>query len=224
MDLQADLQPSFARLPMACVLLSPELVIVDASEAYSRLALRPREALLGRALLDVFPPLPSSLLGEGPNPLGDFLTRVATSGQPESLSVLRYDVLDPSSGRALPRWWSLSAGAVRDDDGAVTHVVQWVEDVSALVESGVSADATPRLAGPADLHRALHANAVLSERLASLAAVAAELTRAQSVGDLEAVVVHRGLSVLGADGGAIISPHEEGGWRATLARDRKSVV
>lgn len=71
-----------------------------------------------------------------------------------------------------------------DDDGQVRRVLGAVVDVTAL-------------------HEALEARARSTEALAGLVDVALELGGARSVDDLVRVVVGRGTTVLGADGGAI---------------------
>ena len=68
-----------------------------------------------------------------------------------------------------------------------------------------------------ELKIAQEARDIAARRLSSLAEVALQLTTAETVEDLERIVVSRGLAVLGADGGGIISPDDRGGWRATLS-------
>ncbi|MCW2777341.1 MAG: putative sensor protein [Frankiales bacterium] len=79
----------------------------------------------------------------------------------------------------------LSRGeALVDDDGNVTGVVGAVLDVT-------------------DLHEAVDAESRAAQQLAGLAGVALELAQTSTVEDLVQVVVERGLTVLGGDGGAV---------------------
>ena len=84
-------------------------------------------------------------------------------------------------GRALP-----------GPDGGVAAVVGAVLDVT-------------------DLHRAVEARSRAAHELAGLAGVALELARASSLDDLQRTVIHLGLSVLGADGGAVFVRDEVAG-------------
>jgi serine phosphatase RsbU (regulator of sigma subunit) len=68
-----------------------------------------------------------------------------------------------------------------------------------------------------ELREAQEARDVTARRLASLGEVALALTAAESVEDLERIVVGRGLAVLGADGGAVVTRSVDGGWRLTLS-------
>ncbi len=78
-------------------------------------------------------------------------------------------------------------------------------------------DANERVRSQQALDAALREKDATARRLADLNAVALELTAAESVGDLEAIVVGRGLGVLGSDGGAVVTEDESGAWRVTLS-------
>ena len=78
----------------------------------------------------------------------------------------------------------LRGRALADPDGSVVAVVGAVLDVT-------------------ELHRAFDAETRAARQLAGLAEVALDLAAAGGVEDLVRVVVERGLSVLGADGGAV---------------------
>lgn len=238
-DLAPDLTPdlaqvtaAFEQLPTAYVVLTPDLVVVDANAAYRRLAGRARAALRGRPVFEAFPPTPASLDATGANPARLSLERARDTGLPDPVPLMRYDLRTADDAEPVERWWSLLSAPVHDAHGRVQLLLQRVEDLTDWVDprSGepepalAAAAATDLLRRTRELRSALDAQDRNARRLASVNAVALELAAAETVEDLEQVVVQRGLAVLGADGGAIISPHEEGGWRATLSSLGEQVV
>jgi len=79
-------------------------------------------------------------------------------------------------------------------------------------------DVNDRVRAQQALDAALQAKDATANQLANLNALALELTAAETVEDLEAIVVGRGLTVLGSDGGAIVTQDQgSGGWRMTLS-------
>jgi serine phosphatase RsbU (regulator of sigma subunit) len=81
----------------------------------------------------------------------------------------------------------------------VTHLLHYTEDVTDLVRAR------------ADLSRAEQARETSAAQTARLAEVALALTGAETVADLERIVVTRGLAVLGADGGGVITRDSSSG-------------
>ena len=65
----ADFRSIFASLPTAYLVMSPDLVIVEANPAYLELLGRTREELIGRYVFDAFPPATDALDATGANPL-----------------------------------------------------------------------------------------------------------------------------------------------------------
>jgi PAS domain-containing protein len=64
-----DFSAVFAALPTAYLVMSPDLVIQGANQAYLSLLGRTREELIGRYVFDAFPPAPEALDPSGVNPL-----------------------------------------------------------------------------------------------------------------------------------------------------------
>ena len=228
-----DFELLFSALPTAFLVMDPDLVIVEANAAYLELLGRRRDDLVGRPVFEAFPPAPDALDEDGRNPVEVSFERARDTGQLDSMPIAKYDVLDPATGRLGERYWSLISAPVLDGDGRTMLVLQRVEDVSAYVRErsgqlsaavgsqveqrdveAVEADLYARVR---ELRIAQEARDTAARRLSSLAEVALQLTAAETVEDLERIVVSRGLAVLGADGGGIISPDDRGGWRATLS-------
>ncbi|MCW2581625.1 MAG: putative sensor protein [Klenkia sp.] len=242
-----DFTRLFEALPTAYLVMDPDLVIVEANDAYLNLVGRRREDIVGRPVFEAFPPAPDALDEHGENPVRVSFERARDTGQVDPMPIAKYSVVDARTGEMVERYWSLISAPVLDADGRTVLVLQRTEDVSTFVRessasSGLTAqdrnDGADRAAGrdrdddqrdvesvAAELYARMQELAVAQEardtaarRLSSLAGVALELTAAETVEDLERIVVTRGLAVLGADGGGIISPDDRGGWRATLSQ------
>ena len=217
-----DFQLLFSELPTALLVMDTDLVIVEANAAYLELVGRRREELVGRPVFEAFPPAPDALDDHGRNPVEISFTRARETGRVDPMPIAKYDVMDLVTGKLDERYRSRISAPVLDADGRTVLILQLMEDVSAYVGER-SSEASPA-ASEADLYArmqeleiAQEARDVAARRLASLAELALQLTAAETVEDLERIVVTRGLTVLGADGGGIISPDDQGGWRATLS-------
>jgi serine phosphatase RsbU (regulator of sigma subunit) len=228
-----DFELLFTALPTAFLVMDRNLVIVEANPAYLELVGRRREEIVGRPVFEAFPPAPDALDGDGRNPIEVSFMRARDTGQVDPMPIAKYDVLDPGTGELGERYWSLISAPVLGADGQTLFVLQRTEDISAYVRErsgqqtgavdggngrreveSVEADLYARVQ---ELRIAQEARDTAARRLSSLAEVALQLTTAETVEDLERIVVSRGLAVLGADGGGIISPNDRGGWRATLS-------
>ncbi|TFV88217.1 SpoIIE family protein phosphatase [Blastococcus sp. CT_GayMR16] len=228
-----DFQLLFTALPTAFLVMDPDLVIVEANPAYLELVGRRRDEIVGRPVFEAFPPAPDALDESGRNPIEISFERARDTGVVDPMPIAKYDVLDPVTGKLGERYWSLISAPVLDAAGRTVLVLQRTEDVSAYVRerSGQQVEPMHGMNGHRDveaveadlyarvqeLRIAQEARDTAARRLSSLAEVAIQLTTAETVEDLERVVVSRGLAVLGADGGGIISPDDHGGWRATLS-------
>ena len=228
-----DHERLFRGLPTAYLVMTPSLHIVDANDAYLQLLGRTRDQLVGRPVFEAFPPAPDALDEDGLNPLQTSFERARDTGLPDALPLFRYSVRDEATGEDVTRHWSLISAPLLGDDGSTQLVLQRVEDVTDYVreQAGQRAEAARGRAWQervqvveADLYlrmqqlrAAQDAKDVAARRLARLGEVALQLTTAETVEDLERIVVGQGLALLGADGGAIISAEETGGWRVTVS-------
>ena len=224
-----DFGELFAGLPTAYLVMSPELVIVEANEAYCLLLGHRREDLLGRPVFEVFPPTPEALDERGRNPLQVSFEIARDTGLPDAMPLYKYDVVDPASGQMAERYWSLISAPLLADDGSTRLVLQRVQDVTDYVheredarreaESGlerveaVEADLYLRVQ---QLRESQERSRTVATRLAAVNEVALALSTSDSLADLEQVVIGRGVGVLGADGGAVVSAAPDGGWQITL--------
>ena len=158
--------------------------------------------------------------------------RVLATKAPDAMSLLRYAVAD-ETGTFTTHWWSPLNAPVLDEDGEVVMLLHRAERVTDYylrrqhqlehsidhglrdgfqdgLQEGQARDAGPWEAAEADLYArggelraSLAREQAAAERLARLVEVSVRLSATTSIAELIDVVVHRGLSVLGASGGAV---------------------
>lgn len=210
----------FASWPTPGLLLDSALVIVDANRVYLQVVGRSLGDLLGRQVFDVFPDAEGQ--GEA-SPLGVSMRTALRTGRVGRLPMLSYPVLD--AGEPVQRWWSVVNIPLLNDDGLPVGLLNAVEDLTELVAEQDASRLARAVAE--DLRRqseqlsrdldARHQDLLAiqrlearnARRLAALAEVALEVAGAESVDSLTDAVV-RGLSALGADGGALAVPDGSG--------------
>jgi signal transduction histidine kinase len=131
---ELDFKRIFEGAPSAYLVLTRELRIVAATDAYLRVSGMMREGLLGRDLFDAFPDNPDDPEADGVKNLRASLQRVLATGQPDTMPVQRYDVrASESHGAFVRRHWSPVNTPLFGDDGAVEFILHRVEDVTSFV-------------------------------------------------------------------------------------------
>jgi signal transduction histidine kinase len=130
-----DYQAVFAAVPGLYLILRPDLIILEASDAYLRATMTTREGIVGRHLFDVFPDNPADPDSTGTHHLGASLSRVLAQGIPDTMAVQKYDVRRPDGegGGFEARYWSPQNLPVLGPDGQVRYLVHRVEDVTEFV-------------------------------------------------------------------------------------------
>jgi signal transduction histidine kinase/FixJ family two-component response regulator len=130
-----DFRVLFEAAPGLYLVLSPELRIVAASDAYLRATMTSREAIVGRPMFEVFPDNPADAGATGSRNLRTSLERVLATRQSDALAVQKYDVRRPpeQGGEFEERYWSSVNSPVLGPDGEVAYVIHGVEDVTAFV-------------------------------------------------------------------------------------------
>jgi serine phosphatase RsbU (regulator of sigma subunit) len=141
---ELDYAAWFAAMPAPCLVIDPDLVIVEANHAYLVATGRTREELIGRNLFDAFP---ESAADPGvPGSMGKVkaaLTRVLATGKQESM-VLKYDI--PVAGRPgefEERWWSPVFTPIIGSDGGVEWIFIRSDDVTGFVRSSALSQRLP---------------------------------------------------------------------------------
>ena len=212
-----DFRAVFHAQPTAYLVMSPDLVIVEANPAYLELLGRTRGELVGRYVFDAFPPAPESLDADGTNPLQTSFERARDTGLPDHMPLFHYQVADHETGRPVARAWSLISSPVLDREGRTQLVLQRVEDVSEYLAErermaeGREDGSWARLdvleadlfARTQELRAVLAAQEATARRLTAMAQVVLQLTDAETVDDVTDILADAGLAAIGADGGAI---------------------
>ena len=89
---QLDFRSIFEAVPELYLVLTPDLRIVAASDAYLEATMTRREDVLGRQMFDVFPDNPDEANATGVNNLGQSFDKVLRSRAPHFMALQKYDV------------------------------------------------------------------------------------------------------------------------------------
>ena len=130
---QAISQSLFESLPGLYLVLTPDLRIVAASDAYLEATMTKREAILGRGLFDVFPDNPDDPVADGTLNLRASLDRVLQTARPDRMAIQKYDVRS-TTGEFVEKYWSPINSPVLGSDRKVEYIIHRVEDVTDFVK------------------------------------------------------------------------------------------
>ncbi|GAB3362558.1 PP2C family protein-serine/threonine phosphatase [Modestobacter lapidis] len=231
-----DYSAVFRAMPTPYLVLTPDLVIVDANPAYLTSTGRTLAGIVGRPVFEAFPgnPNPTDPDG-GVAKIRASLERARNTGRPDTMPVQEYDIPAPDGGFTR-RFWSLISIPVPGPSGGCRYLLQRAEDITDYVQQrgpgpaglddgGDDGGSGPDPAGAPDVWRrrvlevqtdlyargvelqaAREAEALTARRLAALARVALQVSSAETVEELIRVVTEGGLAALGAHGGAVAVP------------------
>jgi PAS domain S-box-containing protein len=115
-------------LPGLFVVLTPEFIITDASDAYLAASGCRREDAIGRPFFEVFPHRASDPASSTGDCLKASLERVLSSGQAHAMHVREVKV---EGGET--KFWSSVNSPVLSSDGVVTHIIRRVDDVTDVI-------------------------------------------------------------------------------------------
>ena len=130
-----DFQALFQSAPGLYLVLTPDLNIVEVSDAYLRATMTQREEILGRGIFDVFPDNPDDPSATGVRNLRASLLRVIQDKTPDTMAVQKYDIRKPESegGGFEERFWSPVNSPVFGPDKGVVYIIHRVEDVTEFI-------------------------------------------------------------------------------------------
>src|SRR5713101_5382142 len=130
-----DFQALFQTAPGLYLVLTLDLNIVAASDAYLRATMTKREEILGRGIFDVFPDNRDDPSATGVRNLRTSLERVLQEKIPDTMAVQKYDIRKPESegGGFEERFWSPVNSPVFGPDKEVAYIIHRVEDVTEFV-------------------------------------------------------------------------------------------
>ena len=127
-----DLLSVFNAQPGATLLLSPEWVIVGASDDYLAAALTDRATIVGQFIFDAFPDNPQTPEANAVANVRTSLLQVLATRQPHEMAAQHYDVPDRTQpGGFVERHWQPRHTPVLDAAGQVRYIIQSVQDITA---------------------------------------------------------------------------------------------
>jgi PAS domain S-box-containing protein len=129
---RAVLQSVFESLPGLFLILTPDLKIVSASDAYLEATMTRRDDLVGRGIFEAFPDNPDDPGAAGVSSFHASFDRVCQTGVPDILAIRRYDVRRPD-GAFEERYWSAITCAVLGAERRIEYLIHRVEDVTGFV-------------------------------------------------------------------------------------------
>jgi PAS domain-containing protein len=122
----------FNALPGANLLLSPEWIILGASDDYLAATLTQRATIVGQYIFEAFPENPDTPEANGVANVRASLEQVLATRQPHDMVPQHYDIPDPAQpGRFVERHWLPRHTPVLDAAGQVQFIIQSVQDITA---------------------------------------------------------------------------------------------
>ncbi len=120
------------------LIVSPEFIVLGATNTYLRETLTPRNQLIDKYLFDVFPDNPDAP-GTPDADLKSIKTsmqKALSTGKAHKLERLRYDIADPENpGQPIERYWDVVNIPVFDEDGNVTCIVNESTNITEKVKA-----------------------------------------------------------------------------------------
>jgi len=123
----------FESLPGLYLVLTPDLKIVTASDAYLKATMTTREGIIGRGLFEVFPDNPNDPATTGVANLQASFDRVRQSAAPDTMAIQKYDVRGPD-GVFEEHYWSPINSPVLGADRRIEYIIHRVENVTDFVK------------------------------------------------------------------------------------------
>jgi PAS domain S-box-containing protein len=127
-----DFRRLFESVPGLYLVLTRDLIVVAASDAYLRATMTDRQEIMGRHLFEVFPDNPEDPGATGVSNLRASLDRVLRFARSDTMAVQKYDVRRPD-GSFEERYWSPLNTPLLNQIGEVAWIIHRVEDVTEVV-------------------------------------------------------------------------------------------
>ena len=126
---RAVLQSTFESLPGLFLVLTPDLKIISASDAYLNATMTRREDMVGRGVFEVFPDNPEDSEATGTHNVRASFGRVLQNGTADTMAIQKYDIRRPD-GTFEERYWSPINCPVFGTDQQIEYLIHRVEDVT----------------------------------------------------------------------------------------------
>ena len=139
-ELIAWFRREYAHSPKLASLIDPApgLAFVEVNETYCLATGLPHDEIVGQSLFSRFPENPDDPAADGLHNFFMSLRKVAKTGQPDAMELLRYDVQDPDGG-FRERYWRPVTSPLLDEAGNLVFLLQEVEDVTEQILAARSA-------------------------------------------------------------------------------------
>jgi PAS domain S-box-containing protein len=135
----------FETVPDLYLILSPDLVILTASDAYLSATYKERDAIRGKHFFEVFPALPDS---DATADVRSSLEWVLQHRQPHQMPLQRYDVTRPEQpGGFEGKHWLTTNTPVLGSDGNIRYIIHKVDDYPKQVQTEQQIEAPERQSG-----------------------------------------------------------------------------
>lgn len=126
-----DILHIFEELPDYYLILSKELTILTASNAYVQLTGKSRETITGKYLFNVFPQHPD-WARDTDGGIYESLQQVLKTGLPHELDMTRFDVPD-AQGQLQERYWKTSNKPVLGASGEIEYIIHKTAEVTETI-------------------------------------------------------------------------------------------
>ena len=130
---QPDFQRIFEQAPVNYVVVDNDWQVVAATDGYLKMAMRTREELIGRNILEAFPDDPNDPEAKGTEKLRSGIEQARQSGTAEWLpGAVRYPIARPDEqgGGYEERWFRALNAPIFNEAGNVIYVIHGNEDVT----------------------------------------------------------------------------------------------
>lgn len=129
---EIDFHDIFKLHPTGMLLLTADLLILDANDEFLVTVGRKLEELIGHNFYDEFPKLPED---SGGRPKWTALDEAMTSGRRQCDPLLRYDLEDPDRpGVFVEHWITSVAQPIRGHDGHVQVIELSIRDITPVID------------------------------------------------------------------------------------------
>lgn len=129
-----DYAAVFLAVVTPLAVITPDLTVADANEAYLATVERTQEEVIGTPLFELLPPDGTDKRAvEGPEALRSSLLEVLRTGKPDVMDVLRYPVRDQRTGKFRDRFFAPVNVPILDGSGHVALVLHHAEEVTSYV-------------------------------------------------------------------------------------------
>lgn len=134
--LSREVLHAYEKVPDPYLILSPDLNILTASDAYLKAMRTRREALVGRPVSEAFPDNPAVPGAPAVKKLSASLQQVLATGKPHHMAPQPYGVPLPDhlGGGSEEKYWRPVNTPVLDEQGNIQYIIHQVQEVTELVQ------------------------------------------------------------------------------------------